>query len=36
MSSGTHFGEAGKGFMRLNMALPQQQLDMALRRLLAS
>jgi bifunctional pyridoxal-dependent enzyme with beta-cystathionase and maltose regulon repressor activities len=30
MSSGTHFGEEGKGFMRLNMAIPQTALRQAL------
>jgi cystathionine beta-lyase len=30
LSSGTHFGEVGKGFMRLNMALPRSRLALAL------
>lgn len=34
MSSGTHFGKEGEGFMRLNMALPRQQLEAAVQRLL--
>jgi len=34
LSSGTHFGEAGKGFMRLNMALPRGQLERAVHSLM--
>lgn len=30
LSNGTHFGEAGKGFMRLNMAVPRSELASAL------